>query len=54
MKFNRRLSALAAATLVAGLALSACGGDDGDDKSSGGGGGGGKDTYTFLLSLIHI
>jgi rhamnose transport system substrate-binding protein len=46
MKFNRRLSALAAVTLVAGLALSACGGDDSDDKASDGGGG--KDTYTFL------
>jgi rhamnose transport system substrate-binding protein len=44
---NRRLSAFAAVALVAGLALSACGGDDGDDSSSGGGGGG-KDTYTFL------
>ena len=43
---NRRLSALAAVTLVAGLALSACGGDDGDDNSSDGGGG--DDTYTFL------
>ena len=41
MKFrNRRLSALAAVTLVAGLALSACGGDDGDDDASDGGGGG--------------
>ena len=43
---NRRLSALAAVTLVAGLALSACGGDDGDDNSSDGGGG--DNTYTFL------
>ncbi len=42
---NRRLSALAAVALVAGLALSACG-DDGDDDSASGGGGG--DTYTFL------
>jgi rhamnose transport system substrate-binding protein len=48
MKFrNRRLSAFAAVALVAGLALSACGGDDGDAKASEGGGGG-NDTYTFL------
>ena len=45
---NRRLSALAAVALVAGLALSACGGDDGDDNASDGGGGGGDGTYTFL------
>jgi rhamnose transport system substrate-binding protein len=44
---NRRLSALAAATLVAGLALSACGGDDSGDKASDGGGGG-DSTYVFL------
>jgi rhamnose transport system substrate-binding protein len=44
---NRRLSALAAVALVAGLALSACG-DDGDDDASDGGGGGGDNTYTFL------
>src|SRR5262245_5316576 len=42
---NRRLAALAAATLVAGLALSACG-DDVDDNASDGGDGGGA--YVFL------
>jgi len=48
MKFrNRRLSALAAVSLVAGLALSACGGDDGDDNASDGGGGS-SDTFVFL------
>ncbi len=48
---NRRLSALAAVTLVASLALTACGGDDsGDDKSGGGSGGsgGGNLSVTFL------
>jgi rhamnose transport system substrate-binding protein len=45
---NRRLSALAAVTLVAGLALSACGGDDDSGDSGDGGGGGGDSTYTFL------
>ena len=45
---NRRLSALAAVALVAGLALSACGGDDSGDSASDGGGGGGDGTYTFL------
>jgi rhamnose transport system substrate-binding protein len=48
MKFrNRRLSALAAVSLVAGLALSACGGDDGDDNASDDGGGS-SDTFVFL------
>lgn len=48
---NRRVSALAAVTLVASLALTACGGDDSDDSgsdSSGGGGGGEATTVTFL------
>lgn len=47
---NRRVSALAAVTLVASLALTACGGDDGDSGSDngGGGGGGGDTTVTFL------
>ncbi|MFC7497107.1 MULTISPECIES: rhamnose ABC transporter substrate-binding protein [unclassified Nocardioides] len=46
---NRRLSALAAVTLVASLALTACGSDD-DGGSEGGGGDGGGDatTVTFL------
>jgi rhamnose transport system substrate-binding protein len=51
MKFpNRRISALAAATLVAGLALTACGSDSdgGSNGASGGGGGGGDITVTFL------
>jgi rhamnose transport system substrate-binding protein len=52
MKFrNRRLSAFAAVALVAGLALSACGGNSDDNSSSGGSGGGGGDikgTFTFL------
>src|SRR3954467_11958917 len=48
MKFrNRRLSALAAVALVAGLALSACGDDSGSGDSASGGGGGNA-TYTFL------
>ena len=45
---NRRLSAFAALALVAGLALSACGGDDDSGASDDGGGGGGDATYTFL------
>ena len=45
---NRRLSALAAVTLVASLGLTACGGDDGGSDSSSGGGGGGDLTVTFL------
>jgi rhamnose transport system substrate-binding protein len=48
---NRRLSALAAVTLVASIALTACGSDDSDSSSdggSGGGGGGGATTVTFL------
>jgi rhamnose transport system substrate-binding protein len=52
MKFpNRRISALAAATLVASLALTACGGSDsgGSDGASGDGGSGGGDiSVTFL------
>jgi rhamnose transport system substrate-binding protein len=47
MNFRKRISALAAVSLVAALALAACGGDDSDDKASGGGGGG-DNTYTFL------
>ncbi len=47
MKFrNRRVSALAAVTLVAGLALTGCGSDDGDGGS--GGSAGGDTTVTFL------
>jgi rhamnose transport system substrate-binding protein len=47
MKFNnRRVAALAAVTLMAGLGLTACGSDD--DGGSDGGGGGGDATYTFL------
>src|SRR3954447_1039649 len=48
---NRRLSALAAVTLVASLPLPACGSSDSDggsDGASGGGGGGGNTTVTFL------
>jgi rhamnose transport system substrate-binding protein len=47
---NRRLSALAAVTLVASLALTACGGSDSDGGSEGASGsdGGGKTTVTFL------
>jgi rhamnose transport system substrate-binding protein len=49
MKFrNRRLSALAAVALVAGLALSACGDDSDSGSDSASGGGGGNATYTFL------
>jgi rhamnose transport system substrate-binding protein len=48
MNFKNRISALAAVTLVASLALSACGGDDSSDDKASGGGGGGKGTYTFL------
>jgi rhamnose transport system substrate-binding protein len=48
MNFRNRISALAAVTLVAGLALSACGSDDSSGSASGGGGGGDKATYTFL------
>jgi len=47
MKFrNRRVSALAAVTLVAGLALTGCGSDDSDGGS--GGNAGGDTTVTFL------
>ena len=47
---NRRISALAAVTLVAGLALTACGGSDSDGGSDGasGGGGGGDLSVTYL------
>ncbi|GAA1781319.1 rhamnose ABC transporter substrate-binding protein [Nocardioides hankookensis] len=46
---NRRLSALAAVTLVASLALTACGSDsDGGSDGASGGGGGGDTTVTFL------
>jgi len=46
---NRRLSALAAVTLVAGLALTACGGSDSEGGDSGSGSdGGGNTTVTFL------
>ena len=46
---NRRLSALAAMTLVASLGLTACGGDDsGSGGGSGGGGEGGDVSVTFL------
>ncbi|GAA4724601.1 rhamnose ABC transporter substrate-binding protein [Nocardioides endophyticus] len=47
---NRRLSALAAVTLVASLALTACGSDSegGSDGASGGDGGGSNTTVTFL------
>ena len=46
---NRRLSALAAVSLVASLALTACGSDsDGGDDSASGGGGGGSTSVTFL------
>jgi rhamnose transport system substrate-binding protein len=48
MKFpNRRISALAAATLVASLALTACGSDS-DGGSGASGGGGGDISVTFL------
>src|SRR6478735_4707257 len=46
---NRRLSALAAVSLVASLALTACGSDsDGGSDSASGGGGGGSTSVTFL------
>src|SRR3954447_16732982 len=48
---NRRLSALAAVTLVASLPLPACGSSDSDggsDGASGGGGGGDSTSVTFL------
>ena len=51
MKFNRRLSALAAVTLVASLGLSACGSDSDGAASDGGGSGdsgGGDISITFL------
>jgi rhamnose transport system substrate-binding protein len=52
MKFNRRLSALAAVTLVASLGLTACGSDsDGGGSDAGGdtgGSGGGDVSVTFL------
>ena len=44
---NRRLSALAAAALVASLGLTACGGDE-SSSASGGGGGGGDLKLTML------
>ena len=48
MKLNRRVSAFAAITLIAGLGLTACG-DDGDDGDGGDGGSGGGDlSITFL------
>ncbi len=49
MKFqNRRLTALAAVTLVASLGLTACGSDDDSGDDSGGGGGGGDVAITML------
>ena len=46
---NRRLSALAAVSLVASLALTACGSDsDGGSDSASDGGGGGSTSVTFL------
>ena len=48
---NRRISALAAVTLVAGLALTACGSSDsggGSDGGSDGGSAGGDISVTFL------
>jgi rhamnose transport system substrate-binding protein len=48
MNFRKRISALAAVSLVATLALAACGGDDSSGSDSASGGGGGGDTYTFL------
>ena len=44
---NRRVSALAAVTLVASLALTACGSDD-SESGSGGGGGGDDVSVTFI------
>jgi len=49
MKLNRRISAIAAVTLIAGLGLTACGSDDSGSGDSGSGGGGGDaTTVTFL------
>ncbi len=48
MNFKNRISALAAVTLAASLALSACGGDDSSGSASGGSGGDSGGTYTFL------
>ncbi|MEI5673109.1 hypothetical protein WBO87_24180, partial [Nocardioides sp. CCNWLW212] len=50
MKFqNRRLASLAAVTLVASLALTACGGDDSSSADGGSGNGGGDGTtVTFI------
>ncbi|SDE04637.1 substrate-binding domain-containing protein, partial [Nocardioides lianchengensis] len=50
MKFqNRRLASLAAVTLVASLALTACGGDDSSSANGDGGSGGGDGTtVTFI------
>jgi rhamnose transport system substrate-binding protein len=45
---NRRLSALAAVTLAASLALTACGSDSGDSGSSSSGGGSGDLAITML------
>lgn len=47
MKLNRRVSALAAITLIAGLGLTACG-DDSDGGGGDGGSGGGDLSITFL------
>ncbi len=47
MKLNRRVSAFAAITLIAGLGLTACG-DDGDGGGDSGGDGGGDLSITFL------
>ena len=47
MKLNRRVSAFAAITLIAGLGLTACG-DDSDGGGGDGGSGGGDLTITFL------
>ena len=46
---NRRLASLAAVTLAASLALTACGGDDDSSSAADGGGGGGDGTtVTFI------